>query len=103
MPRATIFACHGGSLAEGAAAMRPIERFGSPVVDTLGRASDVDTNTTVCAPAFLRGARNSWQQSVLAELHDAAIDALIAPFAGCSSPMSGPLLVEGGVQVGVGR
>jgi FAD/FMN-containing dehydrogenase len=91
-PRATILACHSGSLSEGEAAFRPVKRFGSPVIDTLGPASYTDTNTTLYDPAFPRGARNYWKSSFLAELSDAAIDALIAQFAVCPSPMSGLLL-----------
>jgi hypothetical protein len=105
-PRATILACHCGSLAEGEAATRRIERFGSPVVSTLGPASYVDTNTTLYDPAFPRGARNYWKSSFLAELNDAAIDALVARFAVCPSPMSGLLLEHfhgAATRVGVGE
>ena len=105
-PRATILACHSGSLSEGEAAFRPVKRFGSPVVDTLGPASYADTNTTLYDPSFPRGARNYWKSSFLAELSDAAIDALIAQFAVCPSPMSGLLLEHfhgAATRVGVGE
>jgi FAD/FMN-containing dehydrogenase len=92
VPLAMLIGCHCGPLAEGEAAMRPIKRFGSPVIDTLGPASYVDTNTTIFDPGFPRGARNYWKSSFLAELSDAAIDTLIAQFAMCPSPMSGLLL-----------
>ena len=68
LPLAVIVGCHCGSLAEGEAAMRPIKRFGSPVLDTIGPASYVDTNTTIFDPGFPRGARNYWKSSFLAEL-----------------------------------
>ena len=86
--------------------MRPIKRFGSPVVDTIGPASYVDTNTTIFDPGFPRGARNYWKSSFLAELSDAAIDALIAQFAVCPSPMSGLVLEHfhgAATRVGVGE
>jgi len=92
MPLAVIVGCHCGSLAEGEAAMRPIKQFGSPVLDTIGPASYVDTNTTMFDPGFPPGARNYWKSSFLAELGDSAIDALIAQFGVCPSPMSGLLL-----------
>jgi FAD/FMN-containing dehydrogenase len=92
VPLAVIVGCHCGSLSEGEAAMRSIRRFGSPVIDTIGPASYVDTNTKIFDPGFPRGARNYWKSSFLAELSDAAIDALIAQFAVCPSPMSGLLL-----------
>jgi Berberine and berberine like len=52
----------------------------------------VDTNTTIFDPGFPRGARNYWKSSFLADLSDSAIDALIAQFALCPSPMSGLVL-----------
>ncbi len=104
VPLAVILGCHCGSLAEGEAALRPIRRLGSPAVDTLGPASYVDTNTKIYDPAWPRGARSYWKSSFLAELSDAAIDALIAQFAVCPSPMSGMIFehVHGAVtRVGV--
>jgi len=92
VPLAAIVACHCGSLAEGEAATAPIKRFGSAVIDTVGPTSYVDTNSTIYDPGFPRGARNYWKSSFLAELGDAAIDALIAQFAVCPSAMSGLLL-----------
>jgi FAD/FMN-containing dehydrogenase len=91
-PLAAIIACHCGSPAEGEAAIQPLKRFGSPLVDTTGPASYVDTNTKIFDPGFPRGARNYWKSSFLAALSDAAIDALIEQFAVCPSPMSGLLL-----------
>ena len=57
-------------------------------------------------PGFPRGARNYWKSSFLAELSDAAIDALIAQFAVCPSPMSGLVLEHfhgAATRVGVGE
>ncbi len=92
VPLAAIVACHCGSLAEAEAAVRPLKRFGSPVADTIGPASYVDTNTNIFDPGFPRGARNYWKSNFLVGLSDEAIDALIAQFAVCPSPMSGLLL-----------
>jgi hypothetical protein len=83
-----IAVCHCGSLADAEAATLPIKRFGTPMIDTVGPASYVDTNTTIFDPAFPRGARNYWKASFLTSLSDAAIDAMIAQFAACPSPMS---------------
>jgi FAD/FMN-containing dehydrogenase len=106
VPLAAIVACHCGSLAEGEAGTRQIKRFGSPIVDTIGPASYVDTNTTIFDPGFPRGARNYWKSSFLAQLGDAAIDALIAQFAVCPSPMSVLVLEHfhgAAARVGVGE
>jgi FAD/FMN-containing dehydrogenase len=89
---AAIVACHCGSLAEGEAGTRPIKGFSSPVVDTIGPASYADTNTLIFDAGFPRGARNYWKSSFLSELSDVAIDALIAQFRVCPSPMSGLVL-----------
>jgi FAD/FMN-containing dehydrogenase len=105
VPLSVIVGCHCGSLAEGEAAMRPIKRFGSAVGDTIGPASYVDTNRAIFDPGFPRGARNYWKSSFLAELSDEAIDALIAQFATCPSPMSGLVLEHfhgAATRIGVG-
>ncbi len=91
-PLAAMLACHCGAQAEAEAALRPVKRFGSSVIDTLGPASYADTNTSLDA-GFPRGARNYWKSSFLAELDDQVIDALITHFALCPSPMSA-LFVE---------
>src|SRR5262245_33444953 len=103
---AAIIGCHCGSLSEGEASMRPIRNFGSPLLDTIGPASYVDTNTTIFDAGFPRGARNYWKSSFLAELGDAAIDALVARFEVCPSPMSGLVLEHfhgAATRVGVGE
>jgi len=89
---AAIIACHCGSLADGEAGTRPIKSFGSPVADSIGPASYVDTNTAIFDAGFPRGARNYWKSSFLRELSDPVIEALIARFAVCPSPMSGLVL-----------
>jgi FAD/FMN-containing dehydrogenase len=106
VPLAVIVGCHCGSLADGEAAMRPIKQFGSAVADTIGPASYADTNTTIFDAGFPRGARNYWKSSFLTELSDEVIDALIAQFAVCPSPMSGLVLEHfhgAAARVGVGE
>jgi FAD/FMN-containing dehydrogenase len=92
VPLSVIVGCHCGAVADGEAAMRPIKRFGSSLVDTIGPASYVETNTAIFDPGFPRGARNYWKSSFLAKLSDEAIDALVEQFAACPSPMSGLVL-----------
>src|SRR5262249_17226852 len=106
VPLSLIVGCHCGSLADGEAAMRPVQRVRSAVGDTLGPASYVDTNTAIFDPGFPSGARNYWKSSFLAELSDEAIDALIAQFAACPSPMSGLVLEHfhgAATRIGVGE
>jgi FAD/FMN-containing dehydrogenase len=94
VPLAAIIGCHCGSLEEGEAAIQAVKQFGSPVLDTLGPASFVDTNTEIFDAAFPRGARNYWKSSFLAELNDEVIDILIAQFAICPSTLSGLILEQ---------
>jgi FAD/FMN-containing dehydrogenase len=91
-PLAAIAACDCGPLAEGAARVKALRALEAPVLDTLGPATYEDTNTTIYDAAFPRGARNYWKSSFLAEVSDAALDALVEQFAACPSPMSGILL-----------
>jgi FAD/FMN-containing dehydrogenase len=101
---AAMVSCHCGSLAEGEAAMRPLKEFGSPVVDALGPIPYCQLNGMLDA-AYPKGALNYWKSSFLAQLSDAAIDAMIAAFARCPTPM-GQLLLEhfhgAATRVGVG-
>jgi FAD/FMN-containing dehydrogenase len=84
---AGIVLCHCGSPAEGEAAVRPVKRFGSPVLDTIG-PMDYCTLNSFMDPAFPKGAFNYWKSSFLSQLDDTAIDTLIECFARCPSTMS---------------
>jgi FAD/FMN-containing dehydrogenase len=88
---AAIIVCHAGSLEAGAAAVAPIKRFGSPVVDAIGPMPYTAVNMLFDA-GFPRGALNYWKSSFLATLGDSAIDTMIERFAATPSPMSGLLL-----------
>ena len=88
---AAILVCHCGSLEAGAAAVAPIKGFGSPVMDVIGPMPYSAVNTMVDG-GFPKGALNYWKSNFLTALPDAAIDAIIARFAGAPSPMSGLML-----------
>ncbi|HXH10318.1 MAG TPA: FAD-binding oxidoreductase [Alphaproteobacteria bacterium] len=102
---AAIVVCHCGSLDVGAAATQPIKSFGSPEVDTIGPLTYCQLNAMLDS-AYPKGALNYWKSNFLAQLSDAAIDAMIESFARCPSPM-GQLLLEhfhGAVtRVGIGE
>ena len=102
---AVIIVCHCGSLGEAEAALQPVKKFGNPVLDTIGPTTYEATNMMLDA-GFPRGALNYWKSSLIGELSDQAIDALIARFAACPSPMSALVLehIHGAVtRVGVGE
>lgn len=104
-PVAAMVTCHCGPLAEAEKAVRPLKRFGSPIVDGVGPVAYEQLNTALDA-GFPKGALSYWKSSFLAELSDAAIGTLIDCFARCPTPM-GQLLIEhlhGAVtRVGVGE
>ena len=88
---AAILVCHAGSPEAGAAALAPVKRFGTPVMDVIGPMPYSAVNTMVDG-GFPKGALNYWKSNFLAALPDAAIDAIIERFAVAPSPMSGLLL-----------
>jgi FAD/FMN-containing dehydrogenase len=88
---AGIIVCHAGSLEAGAAAVAPVKRFGSPVMDVIGPMPYGAVNTLFDA-GFPRGALNYWKSNFLSALPDAAIETMIERFAAAPSPMSGLLL-----------
>ena len=87
-PLAAIVACDCGPDAEAEARLRPLKAFGSPIVDTLTTASYEDTNSDLVDPLLPWGNRYYWRSTFLADLGDAAIDALIAQFSVCPSTLS---------------
>ena len=88
---AGIIVCHAGSLEAGAAAVAPVKRFGSPVMDVIGPMPYNAVNMLFDA-GFPRGALNYWKSNFLAALGDGAIDTMVERFAAAPSPMSGLLL-----------
>jgi len=102
---AVIIVCHCGPLAEAEAALQPIKKFGTPILDSIGPTSYEETNKMLDA-GFPRGALNYWKSNFMSELSDQAIDTLVSQFAACPSPMSGLLLehIHGAAtRVGVGE
>jgi FAD/FMN-containing dehydrogenase len=88
---AAIIVCHAGSLEDGAAAVAPVKRFGSPVMDVIGPMPYPAVNMLFDA-GFPRGALNYWKSNFLTALGDTAIDTMIERFAATPSPMSALLL-----------
>ena len=88
---AVIIVCHCGTLAAAGAALQPIKKFGTPIMDTIAPTTYEATNMMLDA-GFPRGALNYWKSNFMMELSDQAIDTLIAQFAACPSPMSGLVL-----------
>jgi FAD/FMN-containing dehydrogenase len=88
---AVLIVCHCGSLDQAEAALRPIKKFRTPVVDSIAPTTYEATNSMLDA-GFPRGALNYWKSSFIKELSDPATDTLVARFAQCPSPMSALVL-----------
>jgi FAD/FMN-containing dehydrogenase len=89
---AAMATCHCGPLESGEEAMRPLKRFGSPVLDAIGPMPYCQLNGMLDA-AYPRGAFNYWKSSFLAGLSDDVIETMVACFARCPTAM-GQLLLE---------
>ena len=88
---AALVVCHCGDAAAAEAALGPVKAFGPPVMDAVGPIPYSALNGMLDG-GFPKGALNYWKSSFLRTLSDAAIDAMIACFAKCPSPMSKMLL-----------
>ena len=88
---AAIVLCHAGAPEAGEAAVAPVKRFGSPVMDVIGPMPYGAVNSMLDG-GFPKGALNYWKSSFLATLTDPAIDTMIDRFASAPSPMSALLL-----------
>ena len=86
-----LIVCHCGPLDEAEAALQPIKKFGSPLMNTMAPTTYEATNMMLDG-GFPRGALNYWKSSFIKELSDQAIDTMAARFALCPSPMSAMVL-----------
>ncbi len=103
MKLVALVVCHCGPLRASESAARPIKKFGTPVIDTIGPMPYSQVNTMLEA-AFPRGALNYWKSNFLSSLTDEAMGTMIDCFARCPTPMGQSLLehVHGAVtRVGV--
>jgi FAD/FMN-containing dehydrogenase len=84
---AALLAAHCGTLAQGEAAVQPLKAFGPPVMDAMGPITYCQQNGLL-DPSLPKGALNYWKAHFLTDLSDGAIDAMVAAFSQCPSPMS---------------
>ena len=84
--------CHAGEPARADEAVRPLRRLGSPALDTVGPLPYCDLNAML-DEGYPRGVLNYWKSTFLSDFSDAAIDTMVATFAGCPLPM-GQMLLE---------
>jgi FAD/FMN-containing dehydrogenase len=75
-PLVGIVGAHSGDLASGEAAMQPIKKFGSPVLDAMGPIPYCALNSML-DDSYPHGGLNYWKAHFLTELSDEAIEVLI--------------------------
>ena len=88
VPVAVAAVGHTGDEATAQRDLQPLLGFGSPLMVQVGPMPYPAINTMFDA-AYPIGSLNYWKSSFLKDLDDAAIDAMIATFEACPSPMSG--------------
>jgi FAD/FMN-containing dehydrogenase len=87
-PVVAIIVAYIGDLAAGEAAVAPVRKFGSPLLDTIAPTSYVQLNTLFDAAVPYGGVQRYWKSSFLRELGDDLIEILIERSAKMLSPMS---------------
>jgi len=82
-----ILAAHSGTVADGEAAVRPIKRFGPPVMDAMGPIPYCTQNSLLDG-AFPKGALNYWKAQFVTDLSSECIRTIVDAFGRAESPMS---------------
>lgn len=96
-------ALYAGDMESGADALRPIKKYGSPVVDTIGCTAYMQHQRMFDVGAPF-GRQNYWKSEYLANLGDEAIDALVDACATITSPYSMvPIFLMGGATSRISR
>ena len=102
-PIAAIAACHAGSPAVAAQAMRPLKRWGRPVADTLEPKPFAEHQKLFDA-AQPKGRRNYWKSDYFRDFPPALTDILLAAAEGLTSPHSSILVMQlGGAAARIGE
>jgi FAD/FMN-containing dehydrogenase len=84
---AGLIGCHVGPSAQAKADLAELPRLRESLELEIGPIEYTEINSAI-DPAYPRSALNYWKSSFLRELSDDAIDAIVAQFATCPSPMS---------------
>ncbi|TML21119.1 MAG: FAD-binding oxidoreductase [Actinobacteria bacterium] len=81
-----LLLCHTGTLEDAEAEFKPVLEFGSPVMTHVG-AIPYPAMNMLLDEGYPKGALNYWKSTFIRALEDDALDALVASFAECPSPM----------------
>ncbi|MBV9886166.1 MAG: FAD-binding oxidoreductase [Acidobacteria bacterium] len=91
-PITAVIACYCGTLENGERALQPLRKFGAPVADLI-QPMPYPVFQSMLAPAFPDGNQNYWKSTLLREVPDDAIRAIVAQGNAMKSPLSA-LVIE---------
>lgn len=91
-PITAIIACYCGNNEDGERALQPLRNFGAPVADLI-QPMPFPAMQSMLAQAYPDGNQNYWKSTLMAELHDDAIRAIVAQGNAMRSPLSA-LVIE---------
>ncbi len=98
-PMVALVACYLGPMEEAEKVIEPLRTFGPPAMDMLQAMPYVSAQSMI-DQSFPQGRYNHWKSSLLNELSDGAIDALVEGFRGAVSPYSSVLIEHLGGAMG---
>lgn len=82
-----IVSCYCGDLQEGERVLRPLRKFGSPLMDAM-QPMPYTAVQGLLGPGFPWNNRNYWKSTFLRELTDEAVDTIVEHTDRCRSPLS---------------
>jgi FAD/FMN-containing dehydrogenase len=102
-PVVSVGVCYAGAVERGEAVLRPIRRFGTPLVDAVGARPYVELQR-LFDPTVPHGWHYHWKSWELPPLKDEAIDVMVEQAARLSSPRSYMIVFQlGGAVARVGE
>lgn len=95
-PIVALVVCYAGPVDEGAEVLRPLRRFKTPALDSVGPKPYV-AHQAMFDPAYPHGRHYYWKSWKLPPLTDSAIDVIVDQAAAITSPLSAiPIFTLGG-------
>jgi FAD/FMN-containing dehydrogenase len=102
-PVVSVGVCYAGAVERGEAVLRPIRRFGTPLVDAVGARPYIELQR-LFDPTVPHGWHYYWKSWELPPLKDEAIDVMVEQAARLSSPRSYMIVFQlGGAVARVGE
>jgi hypothetical protein len=86
-PLVGLICCYCGDLADGGQVLRPLRKFGSPVLDGI-QPMPFPAMQSLLGPSFPDGNQNYWKSTLQRELPDQAISAIVEHANRLQSPLS---------------